>query len=73
MPQQTEQREVLLQVRDLEITYGTGRKKYRAVSHANFEIYRGETFGLVGESGSGKNNIGRAFMRIIPTSDGDIL
>ena len=68
MPQQTEQREVLLQVRDLEITYGTGRKKYRAVSHANFEIYRGETFGLVGESGSGKTTIGRAIMRIIPTS-----
>ena len=73
MPQQTEQREVLLQVRDLEITYGTGRKKYRAVSHANFEIYRGETFGLVGESGSGKTTIGRAIMRIIPTSAGDIL
>ena len=52
MPE-TEQREVLLQVKDLEVTYGAGRKKYRAVSHANFSIYRGETFGLVGESGSG--------------------
>ena len=72
MPKQ-EQREVLLQVKDLEISYGSGRKKYRAVSRANFEIYRGETFGLVGESGSGKTTIGRAIMRIIPTSGGDIL
>ena len=57
---ETEHREVLLQVKDLEVTYGAGRKKYRAVSHANFSIYRGETFGLVGESGSGKTTIGRA-------------
>ena len=66
-------REVLVQVKDLEVTYGSGRRKYRAVSHANFEIYRGETFGLVGESGSGKTTIGRAIMRIIPTSGGEIL
>ena len=66
-------REVLVQVKDLEVTYGSGRRKYRAVSHANFEIYRGETFGLVGESGSGKTTIGRAIMRIIPTSGGQIL
>ena len=70
---ETEHREVLLQVKDLEVTYGAGRKKYRAVSHANFSIYRGETFGLVGESGSGKTTIGRAITRINPTSGGEIL
>ena len=57
-------REVLVQVKDLEVTYGSGRRKYRAVSHANFAIYRGETFGLVGESGSGKTTIGRAIKEI---------
>ena len=67
------QKEVLLEVKDLEVTYGTGRKKYRAVNRANFTIYKGETFGLVGESGSGKTTIGRAIMRIIPTSGGQIL
>lgn len=67
------ERDVLLEVKDLEITYGTGRKKYRAVQNASFCIYKGETFGLVGESGSGKTTIGRAIMRIIPTSGGDIL
>ena len=68
-----EERDVLLKVDHLEVTYGTGHKKFRAVRNANFEIYRGETFGLVGESGSGKTTIGRAIMRILPTSGGDIL
>ena len=59
--------------RTCEVTYGSGRKAYKAVSNANFIIYKGETFGLVGESGSGKTTIGRAIMRILPTSGGEIL
>ena len=68
-----QKREVLVEVKNLEVTYGSGRKAYRAVSNANFTIYKGETFGLVGESGSGKTTIGRAIMRILPTSGGEIL
>lgn len=67
------EREVLVKVKDLEVTFGEHRKKYVAVKKANFEIYKGETFGLVGESGSGKTTIGRAIMRIIPTSGGEII
>ena len=66
-------RQVLLEVKDLEVTYGSGRKAFKAVNRANFEIYKGETFGLVGESGSGKTTIGRAIMRILPTSGGEVL
>jgi ATPase subunit of ABC transporter with duplicated ATPase domains len=55
-------RQVLLEVKDLEVTYGSGRKAFKAVNRANFEIYKGETFGLVGESGSGKTTIGRALV-----------
>ena len=67
-----DEREVLLEVKDLEVTYGSGRKAYKAVKNANFTIYKGETFGLVGESGSGKTTIGRAIMRILPTSGGEV-
>ena len=67
------ERETLLEVNHLDITYGSGKKAYRAVQDASFKIYKGETFGLVGESGSGKTTIGRAIMRILPTSGGDIL
>ena len=66
-------RETLLEVNHLDITYGSGKKAYRAVQDASFKIYKGETFGLVGERGSGKTTIGRAIMRILPTSGGDIL
>ncbi len=66
-------RETLLEVNHLDITYGSGKKAFRAVQDASFNIYKGETFGLVGESGSGKTTIGRAIMRILPTSGGDIL
>ncbi len=66
-------REVLVQVRNLQVVYGEGRKKFVAVDGVNFEIYRGETFALVGESGSGKTTIGRALLRIIPVSAGEIL
>ena len=66
-------REVLLDVKDLDVTFGERKKRYEAVKKVNFKIYKGETFGLVGESGSGKTTIGRAVMRIIPSSGGDII
>ena len=66
-------KEVLLDVRNLEVSFGPKSRRFVAVKNANFQIYKGETFGLVGESGSGKTTIGRAIMRINPTSGGDIL
>ena len=67
------EREVLVEVNHLNVIYGSGKKAYEAVQDANFKIYKGETFGLVGESGSGKTTIGRAILRILPTSGGEIL
>lgn len=67
------EREKLIEIKDLQITFGHGRKKFVAVAHVNFDIYKGETFSLVGESGSGKTTIGRAITRINPTSGGEIL
>ena len=72
-PHQDPNREAVIEVKDLQVTFGTGRKKFVAVDHVNFEIYRGETFALVGESGSGKTTIGRAITRINPTTAGEIL
>ena len=66
-------REVLLEVKDLSVTFGTKKKAFTAVDKVNFQIYKGETFGLVGESGSGKTTIGRSIIRINPTSGGDII
>ena len=67
------EKEKLIEIKDLQITFGHGRKKFVAVDNVNFDIYKGETFSLVGESGSGKTTIGRAITRINPVSKGEIL
>ena len=65
--------EKLIEVKDLEISFGEGSKKFVAVKNSNFFINKGETFSLVGESGSGKTTIGRAIIGLNDTSAGDIL
>lgn len=70
---ENDKKEVLLSVKNLEITFYNNKKAFRAVKNANFEIYKGETFALVGESGSGKTTIGRAIIRLNPTSAGEII
>ena len=64
--------EKLVEVKDLEISFGEGSKKFVAVKNANFFINKGETFSLVGESGPGKTTIGRAIIGLNDTSKGDI-
>lgn len=66
-------KEKILDIKDLTVEYGKGRKKFKAVDGVNFSIYRGEIFGLVGESGSGKTTIGKAILRIVRTSGGSII
>ena len=66
-------REVLLQLKNVDITFGKGAQAVRAVKNASFQIYRGETFSLVGESGSGKTTIGRAVIRANACASGEIL
>ncbi len=65
-------KEVLLSIRNIDITFGKGDSAFKAVTDASFDIYKGETFSLVGESGSGKTTIGRAVIRVNPVSAGEI-
>ena len=74
MSNENADREVILSVRHVDISFEVGhKKKFDAVKDANFDIYKGETFALVGESGSGKTTLGRAILRINPCSAGEIL
>ena len=66
-------REVLLSLRNVDITFGKDENAVRAVKNASFDIFKGETFSLVGESGSGKTTIGRAVIRVNPCAAGEIL
>ena len=65
-------KEVLLEVKDLHVTFGTKRNPFEAIKGVSFKVYKGENFGLVGESGSGKTTIGRTIVRINQASGGEI-
>ncbi|TDV24274.1 oligopeptide transport system ATP-binding protein [Mycoplasmopsis mustelae] len=64
--------ETLVTMRNVDITYGSGVKAFRAVIDLNLNIYKGEVLGLVGESGSGKSTTGRALVGLVPYSFGEI-
>lgn len=69
--------ETILQVDNINISYSRNklfRKNipFQVLQNIQFSVYKGETLGLVGESGSGKTTIGKALLRLISTSNGNI-
>ena len=67
------EREKVLTVRDLSITFSTTAGPVHAIRGMNLDLYRGETLAIVGESGSGKSTIGRSIIRLYEPTDGQIL
>jgi peptide/nickel transport system ATP-binding protein/oligopeptide transport system ATP-binding protein len=45
----------------------------KAVDDISFTVHEGETLGLVGESGCGKTTVGRATLRLIKPTSGEVL
>lgn len=69
----------LLRVRDLKKyfpvrrgTFGRVTAQVRAVDGLSFDLWKGETLGLVGETGCGKSTAGRALLRLIEPTAGEI-
>ncbi len=62
----------MLNIKNLNVWFGTARDRVDAVKDAGFSVAKGESFGLVGESGSGKSTILRAITGLAPTWSGDI-
>ena len=65
--------ENMLEVRNLKKFFNTKKGLLKAVNDVSFSIPRGETLGIVGESGCGKTTTGRAAIRLVEATDGEIL
>ncbi|MDB5589703.1 MAG: oligopeptide/dipeptide transporter, ATPase subunit [Enterovirga sp.] len=63
----------LLEVNDLVKHYGGKGALVRAVDGVSFHVDRGETLSLVGESGCGKSTVGRAVLRLVDLTGGQVV
>ncbi|MBI3881036.1 MAG: ABC transporter ATP-binding protein [Verrucomicrobia bacterium] len=57
----------LLEIKSLQLEFGTGDKALRAVDGVNLTVEAGETLCLVGESGCGKSVTALSIARLVPT------
>jgi oligopeptide/dipeptide ABC transporter ATP-binding protein len=68
----------LIRINTLNVEFPLGRTLFgkppmlRAVNDVSLDIMPGQFYGLVGESGSGKTTLGRAILRAVPISSGEI-
>ena len=59
------EKEVTLQVKDLELWFDNDRGSVKILNGISFDIYKGETLGIVGESGCGKSVTSLSIMRLL--------
>nr|WP_229663288.1 ABC transporter ATP-binding protein [Microbacterium album] len=58
--------EPLLSIRDLKVSFGTGKKAREVLHGVDLDVYPGETVAIVGESGSGKSTTAAAVIDLLP-------
>lgn len=63
----------LLEVKNLRKYFKTPKGMLHAVDDVTFTIEKGKTLGVVGESGCGKSTTGRAILRLIEPTAGEVL
>jgi peptide/nickel transport system ATP-binding protein len=62
----------ILEVRDLQLHFGSAKAPIKAVDGVSLHVMPGESLGIVGESGSGKTTMGRCLLRVYDPKAGSI-
>ncbi len=68
----SERNEPILRVEHLKKYFKTPKGMLHAVDDVSFELERGKTLGVVGESGCGKSTTGRAILRLLEPTSGNV-
>ena len=75
----TDKNDIVLQLRDVEVHFPVKAGVFKrtvahvkAVDGVNVDIYRGEVLGLAGESGCGKTTLGKAILRLVEPTKGEV-
>ncbi len=63
-----EKDELILDIKNLDISFKTSAGLVKAVRGVNIDLYKGETIAIVGESGSGKSVTVKAIMGILASN-----
>ncbi|MFF2300308.1 ABC transporter ATP-binding protein [Arthrobacter sp. NPDC058127] len=61
-----------IEVRDLEVRYGSGRSAPRILHGISLDVRAGRTVGIVGESGSGKSTLAKTLVGVLRPSAGSV-
>lgn len=65
--------DTILEVKHLKKYFNTPKGALHAVDDVSFTLERGKTLGIVGESGCGKSTTGRAILRLIEPTAGEVI
>ena len=76
----SKEKDIVLKLKDVQVYFPVQAGIFKrtvahvkAVDGVNLNIYRGEVLGLAGESGCGKTTLGKAILRLVEPTGGEII
>ena len=67
-----ENKDILLDIRDLSVQFNTDSGVVKAVNHLYLRLERGRSLGFVGETGAGKTTTALSILQLVQTPPGEI-
>lgn len=67
-----EEKDILLDIRNLSVQFNTDSGVVSAVNHLNMRLERGKSLGFVGETGAGKTTTALSILQLVQSPPGEI-